>query len=444
MASHAFRSLSIVTALAAFVSPVFTRVAAVRKQARGIVVAPKKPDGIYALGEKVAWTVSVPTATQAEGSPYTYEVRKNNFDILQSGQIDPSKPPTTVEVSLNEPAMLMLYIRPPGQKSGPRFAAAVEPLQLKPVAPRPKDFDAFWRSKIKELEKIPANPVITPGESGKADVEWSTLVMDHLNGTHVYGQLAKPKAKGKYPAMLVLQWASPPYPLDKSWVLNPASQGWLVLNIEPHDVPVDAPRSFYAELPSPVKHYESVGNQDRDKSYFVEMYLRDYRAVDFLTHDPEWDGKTLVVTGGSMGGQQSLCVAGLHPKVTHVIVEEPAGCDLQAGLHGRQEGYPFFPVNDPKVMATAPYVDAVNFAPRIRATSLVAMGFKDDVAPPAGIWTAFNQIRGPKEAVPLVDAPHNNTATYQEQEPYYKRMGAWLNDLVKHRTVTPRALITGQ
>ncbi len=140
------------------------------------------------------------------------------------------------------------------------------------------------------------------------------------------------------------------------------------------------------------------------------MYLRDYRAVDYLTHRDDWDGKVLVVTGTSMGGQQSLCVAGLHPKITHVIVEEPSGCDLCAGLHGRQEGYPSFPINDAKVMAVAPYVDAVNFA---MATSerprLVAMGFVDNVAPPTGIWTAFNLIRGPKEAAPMPEAPHNNT-----------------------------------
>jgi cephalosporin-C deacetylase-like acetyl esterase len=39
------------------------------------------------------------------------------------------------------------------------------------------------------------------------------------------------------------------------------------------------------------------------------MYLGDYRAVEYLASLPDWDGKTLVVMGTSMGGQQSLCVA---------------------------------------------------------------------------------------------------------------------------------------
>ena len=161
------------------------------------------------------------------------------------------------------------------------------------------------------------------------------------------------------------------------------------------------------------------------------MYLRDYRALDYLTQQPDWDGKTLVVTGTSMGGQQSLCVAGLHPKVTHLIVEVPSGCDLNAGLHGRQQGYPNFPANDPKAQETARYVDAINFAGHIRAKCLVGMGFVDTVAPPCGIWTAFNLIRGPKEAAPMVDAPHNNLATQEQQKPFTDRAAAWLDEIVK-------------
>jgi cephalosporin-C deacetylase-like acetyl esterase len=80
----------------------------------------------------------------------------------------------------------------------------------------------------------------------------------------------------------------------------------------------------------------------------------------------------------------------------------------------------------------------VNFAGHIRATSLVAMGFLDTAAPPTGIWTAFNQIRGPKEAAPMRDAPHNNTATYEEQLPYYTRASDWLSSLIKIGRVQPK------
>jgi cephalosporin-C deacetylase-like acetyl esterase len=45
-------------------------------------------------------------------------------------------------------------------------------------------------------------------------------------------------------------------------------------------------------------------------------------------------------------------------------------------------------------MQTALYFDAVNFASRIKARALVAMGFVDTVAPPVGIWIALIRLRG--------------------------------------------------
>ena len=400
--------------------------------AQQLTFTPYKTSGIYAVGEKVGWTVS-----KVQGAPvdnYTYAIKKNNQIVIKTGILDLSTGRPSIEVTLDEPAMVYVGISSPG---GETFAvgAAVAPERLQPSALRPVDFDTFWKSKIKMLRAIPENTILTPSDSGLPDVDYATIKMDHINGTHVYGQLAKPKRKGKFPALIIFQWASPPYPLQKQWVTDHAAKGWLVLNIEPHDVLIDQPPSYYSSLPQELKNYQSIGQDDRDRNYFLQMYLADFRAVDYLAKRSDWDGKTLVVMGTSMGGQQSLCVAGLNSKVTHVIVNEPAGCDSNGPLHGRASGYPNWPSDNPKVMETALYFDVVNFASRIKATSLVAMGFTDTVAPPVGIWTAFNQIKGPKEAVQMIDSAHNNQATPAQQRPYTSRSAHWLNTLLRGENV---------
>jgi cephalosporin-C deacetylase-like acetyl esterase len=225
--------------------------------------------------------------------------------------------------------------------------------------------------------------------------------------------------------------------LQKPWVTDRAAQGWLTLDIEPHDVLPDQPPSYYSALPEELKNYQAIGREDRDKCYFLQMYLADYRAVEYLAHRPDWDGRTLVAMGTSMGGQQSLCVAGLDSKVTHVIVNEPSGCDVDGPLHGRASGYPNWPSDNPKIMETALYFDPVNFASHIRASVLVAMGFVDLSAPPVGIWTAYNQIKGPKEAAPMVDSPHNNLATSAQQRPFTQRSAEWLDALAKGGEIKP-------
>jgi cephalosporin-C deacetylase-like acetyl esterase len=410
-------------------------------QAQDVLLAPLRPSGIYDIGQDVGWTVKLAPGAAATMGKYGFVIRKNNLDVIKSGQFDLSTGQARVDVSVGEPAMLCLQIKPPpGAPIGKlpiAAGAAIAPLKLQPSSPRPSDFDTFWRAKIDLLQRIAPNPVLTPGDSGVAGVDYATIRMDHINDTHVYGQIAKPKRDGRFPALVIFQWASPPYPLQKSWVTGHAAAGWLTLNIEPHDVLPDQPRSYYDALPRALKNYQSIGQDDRDKSYFLLMYLADYRAVDYMTTRPDWDGKTLVVMGTSMGGQQSLCVAGLHPRITHVIVDEPSGCDTNGPLHGRQSGYPNFPSNDPAIMRTALYFDAVNFAPHIKATSLVAMGFVDTTAPPAGIWTAFNQISAPKEAVPMIDSPHNHLATDAQQRPYTSRSAQWLDILVHAGRVEP-------
>ncbi|HST21203.1 MAG TPA: acetylxylan esterase [Blastocatellia bacterium] len=418
---------------------IFLQAAAHLCSAQQLTLMPYKASGIYGVGEKVGWTASLPQGTVSTGD-YAYTIKKNNQDVIKTGSLDFSAGRTSIEVTLDEPAMIYVQISSHGDSGkGMAVGAAVAPEKLRPSVPRPADFDQFWESKIKMLKKIPQNAVLTPSDSGKPDIEYATIKMDNINGAHVYGQLAKPKKQGKFPALVIFQWASPPYPLQKQWVTDRAAEGWLTLNIEPHNVLPDQPQSYYNALPEELKHYESIGRDDRDKNYFLQMYLADYRAVDYVASRPDWDGKTLVVMGTSMGGQQSLCVAGLNPKITHVIVNEPAGCDSNGSRHGRAAGYPNWPSDNPKIMQTALYFDAVNFASHIKVPALVAIGFVDTVTPPVGIWIAFNQIQGPKEAVPMINSPHNHLATPEQQRPFTSRSAQWLSTLVQGGEIKPNA-----
>jgi len=375
-------------------------------------------------------------------------VKENGARAIKNGTLDLTKGPVTIETSLGAPGMVRVEIRPPagtqnfgnvhtGGAGVVVLAAAVDPTRIQPVTPRPADFDAFWSSKLALLGRVSMNAVVTPKESGNADVNYATVRLDNIDGAHVYGQMAWPKRDGKFPALIIFQWASAPYPLQRSWVTDRAAEGWFAINIEPHDVPSDMPQAFYDALPQMIKGYARLNNTDRDHNYFLQMYLGDYRAIDFVTSRPEWDGRTLVANGTSMGGQQSLVMAGLHPKVTAVVVNVPAGADANGALHGRQPGYPNWDTTNPVVMETARYFDVVNFASRITAPTLAAMGFIDDVTPSIGIWTAFNQIKGPKEAAPMIDSPHNHQATSAQLMPYATRSAAWLRALLRGATVPP-------
>jgi cephalosporin-C deacetylase len=404
--------------------------------AQQLTFAPFHQNGIYQIGERAGWTVTRPAGA---GLPekFAFAIKKNDQAVLKTGILDLSSGSGTMEITLDEPAMLYVQVSAQGatpqDKPYATLGAAIAPHRLQPSVPHPPDFDAFWESKLKALREIPIHPVLTSVPSHVQGVDLSQLKLDSL-GSHVQGYIAKPEREGKFPALVIYQFAGV-YALQPETVTSRAAEGWLALDVDSHDMPPN-------ESTGPPRDYQAVGNTDRETSYFLKMYLRDTRAIDYIASRPDWDGKTIVVMGTSMGGQQSLVTAGLNPdRITAVIVNEPSGADSNGDLHGRAAGYPNWPSNDLKVMQTALYFDPVNFASRIKAPSLVAMGFIDTIAPPAGIWTALNQIPGPKEAVAMVESDHNNI-TPDKQGAFQERSEGVLRTILQGSEFKPNEQLT--
>ena len=272
--------------------------------AQQLSFVPFHSTGIYRLGEKAGWTVSLPKDAAAPTAKYTYEIKTNNFDTVKAGILDLSSGSTTIEATLQEPAMLYVTVLAEGAPpaSAVHLGAAVAPTQLKPSVPRPADFDAFWLSKLQYLSVTPMRPVLNPVKTTQADVELSTVQLDAV-GSRVHGYLAKPIKLGKFPALVIFQWAGV-YALQPNAVTDRAAEGWLAFDVDSHDMLPDQS----AGVPP---NYQAMGNANRETSYFLFMYLRDARAVDYICSRPDWDGQTLVLMGTSMGGHQSLVTAGL-------------------------------------------------------------------------------------------------------------------------------------
>ncbi len=412
-----------------------------------LVFTPYHATGIYDVGERVGWTVTRPADDAC--AHYAYTVKKNNLDAVKTGELDLTAGTATLETALNEPGMVLVNIeqecgaaitaaRPgiassdkPAPKVKPTLlGAAVAPERLRPSEETPSDFDAFWKAELEKLAKIPINPVLTAVTTDKPEITLATVKLDSVD-SHVQGYLAKPTKPGKYPAMILFQYAGV-YKLRPENAEKYAEKGWLAFNVDSHDMaPTD-------DAGAP-KDYSTLNDDDREKCYFLDMFLRDTRAIDYIASLPDWDGKTIVLTGSSMGGWQSVVTAGLNPaRITAIAVRVPAGADINGGLHGRKSGYPYWPTDDAKVAKTSPYFDPVNFAARIRAMTLVGLGLIDTTSPPAGVWTMYNQITAPKAVVPLVDVGHDNFSPPEKFAPYDSRAAEMFDEIREGQTITLR------
>lgn len=149
--------------------------------------------------------------------------------------------------------------------------------------------------------------------------------------------------------------------------------------------------------------YLANGIDNRDRYYMKRVYLALVRCIDLLTQLPEWDGRNVIVQGGSQGGALALVAAGLDSRVTQCIVNHPALSDMAAYSAGLTGGYPHFnriegmlTENNMKTMA---YYDVVNFARHVKADTYMTWGYNDNTCPPTTSYAVWNTLNCPKEAL---------------------------------------------
>jgi cephalosporin-C deacetylase-like acetyl esterase len=401
-----------------------------------ITITPERTNGTYEVGETALWAIDFDAETPIDS--VFFKLKKGGLTVIQKGVLYPKGKKLSVSHLFNVPGAVLLDIRWKDENNEEQKivgGAIASPDRIELSADKPDDFDSFWESQIKTLQQIPKNIKLSKEPSGVAGVKYYKTTLNNINGSKIRGQLARPIKGKKLPALLIVQWAGV-YPLQKAWAIDKAQKGWLVLNINAHDLPIDKEASFYKnQANGPLNNYPGIGNEDKSTSYFLRMYLSCYRAAQYLTERKDWNGETLVVMGTSQGGLQSLMTAGLHSKITASLALVPAGFDMFGPEVGREPGWPKWYSNietkdAQKVRETSRYFDVANFIPNITCPVLVGVGLLDQTCPPEGIYAGLNQLTARNEIMLLPKSEHQDTDG--SQQPYNERAEEdWLPSLLK-------------
>ncbi len=385
------------------------------------LVKAERTDAIYKQGEEVFFSIALaPDSPVPPDAEITWTISKDGVppEINGKGKLADGK--ATATGKLDEPGFLLCRVAWRDGKGGILTAlggAGVDPLLIKPSQPAPDDFEAFWKAEKAKLAAIPMKSHLTPVTSPSKKVEAFDVQVDAL-GASCSAYFAKPAgAKPKsLPAFLMVHGAgvtSSALGSAVTWAEN----GALAMNMNAHGIANGKPPEFYKELEQgALKDYRYVGRDDREKCYFVGMFLREVRAIDFLTSQPEWDGRTVVVFGSSQGGFQAFAAAGIDERVTFFAAGVPAGCDHTGVLAGRVNGWPKIVPTlpdgkpDPKVIEASRYIDNVNFASHSKAKgAFLTVGFIDTTCPPTTVYAAYNALTIPKGIYNDIPSGHANS-----------------------------------
>ena len=369
-----------------------------------------RPEAWYQPGETVTFLFK-PATDSLKGSVADWQLSKDGLPPFQEGKTQLSEDGTfRIEGKLDEPGFLSCKIiasAPSGLKVSALCAAAISPETIQPSMPPPDDFDLFWDNKRKQLANIQPNPRLTKAPSPQPDIELFDVQIKSV-GPDVSGYFARPTAKepALKPAILTLHGAGV-RSASTSGPIAWAKEGFIAMDINAHGIPNGRPPEHYdgqatSLSATSLKDYRFRGITNRESHYFVGMFLRIIRAIDFLTSQKDWDGQTMIVFGSSQGGAQALAAAGLDHRITFFAAGVPAMCDHTGFAANRINGWPKFlkaePMgdDDQKIAEASRYVDCVNFAARIKSPGIVTVGFIDTVCPPTGIFAAYNAIPSQK------------------------------------------------
>ncbi len=381
-------------------------------QAQTLILTQNHENGIYKSGENIRFNAFVSQMTK---DSLQIKILKNNTQILVKKAILPTKDTIVVfESPFKDPCSVIVEAKIRDKKES--LGAIVDPLKIKPGIQCPKDFNKYWNNEKQTLKALPMEVKSKKTENIEKGFICFDTEINCIGPKPARGYFAKPeKAEAKsLPIVLLLHAAG----VKGSWCRSETrdailyakmGHGALCFDLNAHGMLNGQPEEYYNKLDAgELKDYYVQGLENRDEFYFRGMYLRLIRTLDYLTQQPEWDGKRILVIGESQGGGQALAAAGLDQRVSAVVATVPAMCDWGGTLVNRKAGWPkpFEKQADKRKMLNAlPYFDNTNLLKNSKATIVVEVGLIDNTCPSTSVYAAINQAMGKKiiYAVPYRD-----------------------------------------
>ena len=405
-----------------------------------------KESGIYRKGEKAIITCHTDAVPLDSVRVRVY----HNNQLNREYSLLPTTPNfITMEQTLDSTCAVSVEVHENNGKPS-SIGYLVAPEGFRSGYSEPSDLMQYWDNQRKLLKALPmqvktANLEVPEWCLGKytcQDVE-----INCLGPSPVRGYMAKPvNAKKKSLPIIILCRAAG---VSGNWcrcqvdecVGNAAKgNGALSLDLNAHGMLNRQDDDYYKMLENGLLHnYFEHNAADRETYYFKGMYLRLMRAIEYMTRQPEWDGRRILVVGESQGGGQAVAAAGLDSRVSAIVLNVPAMQDLGGARVGRRSGWPqpienHQHLSQSQLDATLPYFDGSQFIRHSKAEIYCEIGLIDTTCPPSAIWSSLNNAKGKKtiNCVPYRTHAWPSGAFRQPWEQKYLRpREAFINDYLK-------------
>ena len=346
----------------------------------------------YRCGEEIVFRISLlKEKKKKKGVPIQWNLFGEDGKRRKGNAVSDPEKPLVIRTSLSKPGFVYLEAKATDAKGNAlkgalplSISAGAKEKKIRQTVPEPKDFDAFWARQKARLKAVPMEVKLTPVPSNRRNVDCWMFEIKSVGKYPATGYLSMPKNAGPGSLKAVVNVYGYGFgSVPKQDQL--AERGMLSLSISRHGLPQGKEPKFYTEQSrGAYKGFGFRNNETPENCDFNWMILRDLRAIEYLKSRPEWNGKDLRVSGGSMGAFQAINIAALEPAVNAVSASIPWCANLGGVKEGRLGGW------RPAYTPALDYFDIVNQAKRIRCPVTISIGLGDRVCPASGQFAMYN------------------------------------------------------
>jgi cephalosporin-C deacetylase-like acetyl esterase len=385
-------------------------------------VHPDRQDHMYSLGDTAVFAVDIEGLSERAQLRYRFTMEKAS--LVEEGVMEVIGGRSLLNGSLRSPGFLRLDLTLEYGKDTLRVAesAGFSPLSIQPTGALPADYKWFWRHGRVELLRVPMDARVEHNAEEKNGGMRSYLVsLANVGNSRIYGRLTVPAGQGPFPAIVYLPGAAGG--INEFYTGHGrgyAEEGMMVLSLNIHGIPLGLEREYYESLRTQgfMGNFSALGADDPYRYYYRRVVLGGVRAIDYLLSRPDVDNSRVAVAGGSQGGGLSLLLASIDKRIKALALHVPAMCDHSGVLFGRPTGWPHLLAryNSPAVRRTAGYFDGALAAGLIDVPALVSVSLLDEACPPTTVYSAYNNLRGPKRIDVFPGKTHPGSFTKQRAQ----------------------------
>lgn len=363
----------------------------------------------YGANEKAAFRISSNVVGSVSYSIF-YDPRDVN-SIIKKGSFMIRQGQSDSVVLFGLPHAGIVFFKAEQNGNAEIVSVAFDPLSIQPIEAEPTDFDDFWKKEKEKLEAVPMNPQLTLKSILPNGSKLYFLKLNNVDGRSVNGYIAIPAGGGKFPAVIQLPpFGTTPFEPDAFIMTDFAEKCQsIIVQLTVHNTPPNQedPNAYKPDdLTDPTKYYNRW------------MLLGGLRAIDYVASRTDFNG-SLGLCGNSQGGGLAISLAGLDDKVKAVLAIAPANSEQQGTRYNRASGFPRYNIGGAAlgmdtnlVKKASKYHDAAYFLKRYNGALMMQTGYKDDVAPSATHFAAYNQFRGAATMLQLREMGHNYPEEY--------------------------------